>query len=227
MEGLRTVAWRAGALELVDQRLLPDELVVERCADLACVARAIRELRVRGAPAIGVAAAYGMVVAALESRADDLTGLRDDLEREADQLWSPGLIADNCAVAGVLVQASGREAVSVEVLRAALAAEADRIAGEDLEACRRMGAHGAELIPEGAGVLTHCNAGGLATSGYGTALGVIRAAWERGRLREVIADETRPVLQGARLTAWELQQDGIPVTLIADGAAAHMMARGR
>src|SRR5207253_4101511 len=86
--------------------------------------------------------------------------------------------------------------------------------------------HGAELIPEGAGVLTHCNAGGLATSGYGTALGVIRAAWERGRLREVIADETRPVLQGARLTAWELQQDGIPVTLIADGAAAHMMKTG-
>src|SRR5919198_1314623 len=105
--------------------------------------------------------------------------------------------------------------------------EAERIAGEDLEACHRMGAHGAELIPQGAGVLTHCNAGGLATSGYGTALGVIRAAWKRGRVREVIADETRPVLQGARLTAWELQQDGIPVTLIADGAAAHMMARGR
>src|SRR5262245_47173961 len=227
MEELRTVAWRAGALELVDQRLLPDELVVERCADLACVARAIRELRVRGAPAIGVAAAYGMVVAALESRADDLPGLRDDLERAADQLRATRPTAVNLAWAVARVQAAGREADSVEGLRAALAAEADRIGGEACGAWRRRGRHGAELIPEGAGVLTHCNAGGLATSGYGTALGVVRAAWERGRLREVIADETRPVLQGARLTAWELQQDGIPVTLIADGAAAHMMARGR
>jgi methylthioribose-1-phosphate isomerase len=227
MDELRTVAWRDGALELIDQRLLPGELVVERCADLASVARAIKELRVRGAPAIGVAAAYGMVVAALTSRADDLAGLRAELERAADQLRATRPTAVNLAWAVARVQAAGRRADSVEGLRAALAAEADRIASEDLEACHRMGAHGADLIPEGAGVLTHCNAGGLATSGYGTALGVIRAAWEKGRLREVIADETRPVLQGARLTAWELQRDGIPVTLIADGAAAHMMSRGR
>jgi methylthioribose-1-phosphate isomerase len=191
------------------------------------VARAISELRVRGAPAIGVAAAYGMAIAALSSAAADPVGLRDDLARAAEQLRATRPTAVNLSWAVARMLAASQRGDSVEGVRAALVAEADRIASEDLEACHRMGAHGAELIPEGAGVLTHCNAGGLATSGYGTALGVIRAAWERGRLREVIADETRPVLQGARLTAWELQQDGIPVTLIADGAAAHMMARGR
>jgi methylthioribose-1-phosphate isomerase len=226
-ENVPTIAWRDGALELIDQRLLPGELRVERCADLASVARAIKELRVRGAPAIGVAAAYGMVVAARESAAADRAGLVGDLERAADLLRATRPTAVNLAWAVARMQAAARPADSVQGVRAALAAEADRIAREDLEACHRMGAHGAELIPVGAGVLTHCNAGGLATSGYGTALGVIRAAWERGRLREVIADETRPVLQGARLTAWELQREGIPVTLIADGAAAHMMARGR
>jgi len=224
---LRTVAWRDGALELIDQRRLPGEVVVERCEDVDSVARAIRELRVRGAPAIGVTAAYGMAIAALRSRASDPAALREELERAADLLRATRPTAVNLAWAVGRALAAGQRIDSVEGVRAALVAEAERIASEDLDACRRMGAHGAELIPAGAGVLTHCNAGALATSGYGTALGVIRAAWERGRLREVIADETRPVLQGARLTAWELQREGIPVTLIADGAAAHMMARGR
>jgi methylthioribose-1-phosphate isomerase len=213
---LNTLEWRDGALILIDQRRLPGELVYERCADVDAVARAISELRVRGAPAIGVAAAFGLVIAANASRAATVAELRRDVEAAAARLrvTRPTLAA---------LDGAG----DVPSARAALGARADQLAGEDLAACRRIGDNGAPLIPPGARVLTHCNAGALATVGYGTALGVIRSAHAQGRLVEVLVDETRPVLQGARLTAWELMRDGIPATLIADGAAAHYMARGR
>jgi methylthioribose-1-phosphate isomerase len=223
---VKTIEWREGALHLIDQRRLPNELLVERCDDVGQVARAISELRVRGAPAIGIAAAYGLVIAAGASAAQDVEALRHDVIAAADVLRATRPTAVNLGWAlDRMLEATHGD--SIEEMRARLEATANALAIADAEACRRMGDYGAELIPEGAGVLTHCNAGALATAEFGTALGVIRAAYAQGRVREVLADETRPVLQGARLTAWELQQDGIPVTLIADGAAAHFMGRGR
>jgi methylthioribose-1-phosphate isomerase len=224
---LNTLEWRDGALILIDQRQLPGELVYERCADVDAVARAISELRVRGAPAIGVSAAYGLVLAANASSATTLAELRRDVEAAATQLRATRPTAVNLAWALEQTLATLDSASDVPSARAALGAKADQLARDDLAACHAIGGHGAPLIPHGARVLTHCNAGALATVGYGTALGVIRSAHAQGRIAEVLVDETRPVLQGARLTAWELMRDGIPATLISDGAAAHYMARGR
>ena len=224
---MNTLEWRDGALVLIDQRRLPNEIVYRRCADVESVAGAISELRVRGAPAIGVAAAYGLVLAARASSAADVDELRRDVEAAAARLRATRPTAVNLAWALEQTLESLDGAATVDLAREALLARADRLARDDLESCRRIGANGLELLPHGARVLTHCNAGALATVGYGTALGVIRAAHERGRIAEVLVDETRPVLQGARLTAWELMRDGVPVTLIADAAAGHYMARGR
>ena len=224
---MNTLEWRDNALVLIDQRRLPGELVYERCTDVDAVARAISELRVRGAPAIGISAAYGLVIAANHSRAETLPELRRDVEAAAAQLRATRPTAVNLAWALEQTLGALDTAADVPSARAALGAKADQLAREDLAACRRIGENGAPLIPPGARVLTHCNAGALATVGYGTALGVIRSAHAQGRLCEVLVDETRPVLQGSRLTAWELMQEGIPVTLIADGAAAHYMARVR
>ena len=224
---MNSLEWRDGALILIDQRRLPGELVYERCDSVDAVARAISELRVRGAPAIGVSAAYGLVVAANASRAESLAELRREVEAAADQLRATRPTAVNLAWALEQTLRALDTATDVPSARAALGAKADQLAREDLAACKQIGDNGAPLIPPGSRVLTHCNAGALATVGYGTALGVIRSAHAQGRIAEVLADETRPVLQGARLTAWELMRDGIPVTLIADGAAAHYMARGR
>jgi methylthioribose-1-phosphate isomerase len=222
---LNTLEWRDGALVLIDQRRLPGQLVYERCADVDAVARAISELRVRGAPAIGVAAAYGLLIAANASRGETIDELRRDVEAAAVRLRATRPTAVNLGWAlDEMLRVLGGDVASA---RAALGAKAEQLAREDLAACQRIGDNGAPLIPRGARVLTHCNAGALATVGYGTALGVIRSAHAQGRLSEVLVDETRPVLQGARLTAWELMRDGIPATLIADGAAAHYMARGR
>ena len=190
---------------LLDQRRLPLEEVELVCETPAEVADAIRTLAVRGAPAIGVAAAYGMALAAL--RGDDL----DEAERE---LASSRPTAVNLFWA--LDQMRGDP--SPERARALHAEEVDR--------CKRMAAHAADLFAPGTRALTHCNAGGLATGGYGSAVGALRAAWERGLLTSVLVDETRPLLQGARLTAWELEAAGIPHAVIADSAAASLMARG-
>jgi len=215
-EPLRPVGWdaAAGAVRLLDQRLLPGE---ERWLTLDTadgVAEAIRTLAVRGAPAIGVAAAYGL--AAEARRVDDLGALRAAAERMARARPT----AVNLAWAVRRVSARFHEGPE------AVLAEAQAIRDEDEAACRRIGALGAALLPRGARVLTHCNAGALATAGYGTALGVVRAAVEAGNPVQVYAGETRPFLQGARLTAWELQRDGIPVTLLTDGMAGWLMARG-
>jgi len=203
------IRWRGDALELLDQRLLPREEIYVVCRDAAEVARAIREMVVRGAPAIGVSAAYGIALASL--RGDDVAAAAAEL-REA----RPTAVNLMWAVDRML-RARGGD----------LVAEADAIFREDVEACRRIGAFGAELLGASSTVLTHCNAGALATAGYGTALGVVRAAVEAGKHIAVFADETRPYLQGARLTAWELQHDGIDVTLITDNMSGHFFQQGQ
>jgi len=208
------IRWRDDGLELLDQTLLPAEEVWLRCETVESVCEAIRRLAVRGAPAIGVAAAYGLAVEA--RRGADVARLRE----AADLLARARPTAVNLAWA--VGRMSGRFGDgSDEIL-----AEAHAIRDEDEAACRRIGALGAPLLPHGATVLTHCNAGALATAGYGTALGVVRAAIEAGNPVSVLAGETRPFLQGARLTAWELQRDGIPVTILTDGMAGWLMARG-
>jgi methylthioribose-1-phosphate isomerase len=190
---------------LLDQRRLPDEVVEVGCGSAAEVAEAIRTMVVRGAPAIGVAAAYGLALAALNG---------DDVEAAGRELAAARPTAVNLAWA----LAQMRDDPTPERARALHREEVDR--------CRRMSAHAAELFRPSTRALTHCNAGGLATGGYGSAVGALRAAWERGLLEHVLVDETRPLLQGARLTAWELEAAGIPHAVIADGAAGAMMARG-
>ena len=195
--------WNGNVLSLLDQRLLPREEKWVECRTASEVAEAIRTMVVRGAPAIGVAAAYGMAMAS-------------DLAQAAEELKAARPTAVNLAWAvDQMLRANG----DVQ--------EAERIHREDLEACKAMGRFGAELLGDRATVLTHCNAGALATAGYGTALGVIRAAVESGKRVAVFADETRPYLQGARLTAWELQQDGIDVTLITDNMSGHFFQQGQ
>jgi methylthioribose-1-phosphate isomerase len=223
-----TVAWLGDRVLLLDQRRLPTEEVALECRTWEEVAEAIRTLAVRGAPAIGVTAAFGVALAALASpaaTADDLIG---DLESAIKGLAATRPTAVNLfwALERMRRHAVEHRMLPVATLRAELVAEAEAILEEDIAANRRLGAHGAALVPEAARILTHCNAGGLATAGYGTALGVVRAAAEAGKRPFVWVDETRPVLQGARLTAWELGKEGIPHTVIADVAAASTMARG-
>jgi methylthioribose-1-phosphate isomerase len=193
------------AVVLLDQRRLPDEVVDVRCSTAAEVADAIRSMVVRGAPAIGIAAAYGLALAAL--RGDDLA--------EAERV-----LASSRPTAVNLPWALARMREEPTPERARM------LHAQEVERCRRMAAHAAELFRPGTRALTHCNAGGLATGGYGSAVGALRAAAERGLLERVLVDETRPLLQGARLTAWELERSGIPHAVIADSAAGSLMARG-
>lgn len=221
---VRPLRWTDAGLEVLDQRRLPDAVHYQICPTVAEVAEAIRQMRVRGAPAIGIAAAYGVVLAARARFRTAGAGWRAAIEADL------GLLAGSRPTAVNLHWALERmRAVSAAVEgdpEPALLGEARRIHAEDVAANRRMGALGAELLAGTTGVLTHCNTGSLATGGYGTALGVIRSAWAGG-LRTVYATETRPWLQGARLTVWELEQDAIPATLIADSAAAWLMLKGR
>lgn len=225
-----TLQYRNGALWLLDQTRLPTEIVEIECRDHRRVADAIRVLSVRGAPAIGLAAAYGTALAAQNLARQGVTGdrFRRELRLAMEELHATRPTAVNLAwaldrLAGItdaLPDASPAQ-VADHLLH-----EAHVMMVEDEESNRRMGAFGATLIPDGAGVLTHCNAGALATGAYGTAVGVLRAAHEAGKHIHVWVDETRPLLQGARLTAWELQQLGIPFTLITDNMAAHFMKEG-
>ena len=201
----RIVRLELDAVVVLDQRRLPDEEVELRCASAAEVADAIRTLAIRGAPAIGVAAAYGLALAAAHG---------EDVDAAYDVLASSRPTAVNLRWALDEL----RENPTRERARA--------LHEEEVERCRRMGQHAVELIEPGARLLTHCNTGGLATGGYGSALGAVRAAWERGLVERVWVDETRPLLQGARLTAWELGALGIPFSVIVDGAAASLMADG-
>jgi len=222
-----TVAWDDGAVVMIDQRRLPGEQVFVRCRQPREVAEAIRNMTIRGAPAIGVAAAFGLALAARGSKAQG-AALAAEFERACGELAHTRPTAVNLFWAIDRMRRRFQAAAEMDgaALRQALLDEALAIQAEDLAACRRMGDLGAELLPQEARVLTHCNAGALATAGYGTALGVVRSAARLGKIKNVFADETRPYLQGARLTAWELMQDGIPTTLIADNMAGHLMARG-
>jgi methylthioribose-1-phosphate isomerase len=219
---INTVAWRDGAVVMLDQRRLPFEETYNEYRDVDGVVDAIRTMVVRGAPAIGIAAGYGMALAALAS-----SGAPAEIARAGELLEGARPTAVNLrwAVARMrrAAEASG---LSGSALVARLKGEADAILAEEIAASRALGDHGAALVPDGATVLTHCNAGGLATAGWGTALGVVRSAIAAGKRVRVFADETRPLLQGARLTAWELVRDGVDVTLIADVAAASIIASG-
>ena len=220
--------WESDRLVLVDQTRLPAEEVERVCATWQEVADAIRTLVVRGAPAIGVAAAFGVVLAARASRARDFEAWQADIEEAVKGLAATRPTAVNLFWALERMQRrvlTGR-GQPLDATRAALTAEAQAILDEDLAANRAMGAHGAALVPANARILTHCNAGALATAGYGTAVGIIRAAHERGKLALVWVDETRPVMQGSRLTAWEMVKEGIPHRLISDVVAASVMKRG-
>ena len=224
-ERVCAVIWRDDALELLDQRLLPLEIRYRRLTGAAQVAEAIRAMVVRGAPAIGIAAAYGVVLAARNHWAKNPHGWRTSIQEDLQRLAASRPTAVNLFWALRRMEQVIAAAGSANPLERLLA-EAEAIHREDIAANRRMGQLGAAILGERGAVLTHCNAGALATGGYGTALGVIRAGYAAGWIEQVYADETRPWLQGARLTAWELIQDGIPVTLLADGAAAALMQRG-
>ena len=226
---IRPIRWTGDALELLDQRKLPFATGYVTCTDSDAVAEAIQGLAVRGAPAIGIAAAWGAVLAGRAIEARDAGEAAERLEPALHRLNAARPTAVNLAWALARMRAALARAQAGDGdpdWRAALEAEARAIETEDLAANRAMGVLGASLIDAGSGVLTHCNTGSLATAGFGTALGVIRAGVAQGRIGRVFAGETRPWNQGARLTVWELQQDGIDATLIADAAASHLMKGG-
>jgi methylthioribose-1-phosphate isomerase len=224
-----TVEWKNGAVRLLDQSRLPGSVEFLDCHDYQTVAEAIRTLKVRGAPAIGVTAAMGVALGAQAVSAKEYLSFAQAVLTICDELAATRPTAVNLfwAIERMKRKLQSLEAHSISSIQQALIKESQAILEEDISLCKTMGRHGAELIKDGQTVLTHCNAGSLATAGYGTALGVIRAAWEQGKKINVIADETRPVLQGSRLTAWELMQDQIPVTLITDNMAGSLMRQGK
>jgi len=221
---IRPMYWDEGALRLLDQRLLPQQCAWLRLETAAEVAEAIRGMAVRGAPAIGITAAFGVVLAARTAYARRPKSWRRDIDADLERLAQARPTAVNLSWA--LARMRSRFADIDGDPEGTLLAEAQAIHDQDITANRRMGAIGAQYLEPGKSVLTHCNTGSLATGGYGTALGVIRAAAAEGRIAGVYADETRPWLQGSRLTAWELVHDGIPVRLLADGAAGWLLSRG-
>jgi len=246
---VQAVKWEDGRLILLDQRYLPERVVYVHYRDFREIAEAIRDMVVRGAPAIGIAGGYGVAAAAREALRDAKAAGAGDpdagmrvaqtlLDEAASTLISARPTAVNLKWAVDRVMAGAQQvwkdetstvpdaSTILETVAAAAEAEARAIEAEDLAMNRGMGEHGAALFKENTRVLTHCNAGALATGGYGTALGVIRSAWSHGKVSMVYADETRPYLQGARLTAWELLQDGIPVTVLVDSAAGYLISTG-
>lgn len=230
---IETLRWSDGRLEMIDQRVLPAEFCYLPFTNAAEVAAGIHDMVVRGAPAIGVAAAYGVALEALQHQYQTIGKFTQAIHRGLDVLAASRPTAVNLFWAlermrqrWAAVLDSEPHSNSPPAIAQALLAEAHEIYSEDIAINRAIGAHGEKLLKDGARVLTHCNAGALATAGHGTALGVIRSAVEAGKKISVIADETRPFLQGARLTAWELVQENIPVTLITDNMAGHLMAQG-
>ncbi len=223
---VETIQWVDGAVVMIDQRRLPLEETYATCRTYEEVAAAIRDMIIRGAPAIGVAAAMGVAIGVAQAREVDLD---QQVETICATLAATRPTAVNLfwAIDRMKRLYASLRGSPLGEIRRRLLEEALLVREEDIAICREMGRHGAPLVPDGKTVLTHCNAGALATAGYGTALGVIRAAIESGKKIDVFADETRPFLQGARLTVWELQQDGIPATLITDNMAGHFLHSGR
>lgn len=224
---IRTVTWEDGQVRMIDQTALPSKLTYVTCRTPEQVAEAIRTMVVRGAPAIGVAAAMGVALAAHRSKATALPDLLRDLEKSAALLRGTRPTAVNLFWGIDRMLNRAQEASSVKAATESVSEEAKAMEDEDVRVNRTLGRNGADLIRDGDTVLTQCNAGALATVGYGTALGVVRAAVEQGKLVKVLVPETRPALQGARLTAYELVRDGIACTLISDTAVGHMMSLGR
>ena len=223
---LQPIKWENNSLILIDQNKLPNEMVEIVCTDYYCVAEAIKTMKVRGAPAIGVAAAFGIVLAVLKSKATTVDGILLDAMEAAKTLKETRPTAVNLFWAIDRMLNELRKGKNIAEIKEIAIKEALKIMEEDIETNKKISAYGATLIEDGDGILTHCNAGALATAGYGTALGVIRAAIEQGKRIHVYADETRPKLQGARLTAFELHYDNIPVTVITDNMAAYIMKKG-
>jgi methylthioribose-1-phosphate isomerase len=226
---LPTIAREGDVVVMIDQRKLPAQEVYVRCKSAADVARAIKTMVIRGAPAIGVAAAMGLALGMRKSSATGTQKFAAEFQKSCDLMAATRPTAVNLFWAIERMKRCFAEAAqageSVDQIKDRLEREAQLIHDEDVASCRAMGAHGADVVPADARVLTHCNAGALATAGYGTALGVIRGAVEQGKRVAVFADETRPFLQGARLTAWELVRDGIPTTVITDNMTAALMRK--
>src|ERR687888_48622 len=223
---LLTVSWKNGLVIMIDQTKLPNKLEYVCCKDYREVANAIKNLVVRGAPAIGITAALGLALAAINSKAKSLSQLMADLDIAFKVLQSTRPTAINLFWALKRVMEKAEDRKNIEEVKKAILDEALKMAEEDIEINKQMGRNGAKLFNDGDVILTHCNAGSLATAAYGTALGVIRAAKETGKHVSVIATETRPVMQGSRLTAFELQYDGIDVSLIPDTAVGHIISKG-
>jgi len=226
---IKTLEWTAEGVRFIDQTKLPTEEVYVTCRDYEEVATAIRDMIVRGAPAIGVAAAMGVALGVRDADGDHVAELRRQFDQICDTIGETRPTAVNLFWAIRRMQDRFEQVSELPVaqIKQAIVAEAQRMYVEDIAANEAMGRHGAVLLPASGGVLTHCNAGALATCGYGTALGVVRAAVESGKKIHIYADETRPFLQGARLTAWELVKDNIPTTVIADNMAGAMMRQGK
>ncbi len=228
MDELRAVYWHEGKVRILDQTKLPEELVILEIADYYGVLDAIKSMAVRGAPAIGIAAAFGVVLSVWRADESNRAEFLTRVNRAMDELSAARPTAKNLTWAvnemrNVLTRNLNRP---LREIKQELLAAAQRILEDDVQRCKQIGENGARLLPVRAGVLTHCNAGLLATGGYGTALGIVRAAVAGGRKVHVYVDETRPLLQGARLTAFELMDEGINVTLITDNTAAYVMKRG-
>ena len=228
-DSIRAIFWKEDGLYLLDQRKLPQQNVELHLTSAQAVAEAIRDMVVRGAPAIGITAAYGVVTSAIEHQGDDFSARLEKIHEDIKVLADSRPTAVNLFWAlDKMQQCLQSDQVNNENLGVRLLERASLIHNDDIEANYQMGKYGASLIQQDAGaVLTHCNAGALATGGYGTALGVIRSAYGLGKIKQVFADETRPWMQGARLTAWEFVKEDIPVTLLCDGAAASLMQQGK
>jgi methylthioribose-1-phosphate isomerase len=223
----QTISWEAGRLRMLDQRLLPAETVYQYYTRPEEIAGAIRDMVIRGAPAIGAAAAFGLALAAERSPAQDRDGLITDLEQAARLLRAarPTAVNLSWALDRVMNKVKSVPADEPDQIRVAVLEEAQAIAAEDVAVNRQIGLNGVPLVPDGARIIHHCNTGSLATVDYGTALGVIRAAYENGKNLHVFVDETRPRLQGARLTSWELKRLNIPHSVVVDGSSGYLMSR--
>ena len=225
---MRTIEWKNGVVLTIDQTRLPDSLVYVKLRNSRDIASAIKTMKIRGAPLIGAAAAYGLALTAYNSKVSSKREFMKEMEDTVQILKGTRPTGMNLfwAVARIMSEVRKRRDLRVDMLRDLVVKEAGKIADEDVEINRRIGEHGSKLVSNGDAILTHCNAGALATVDYGTALGVIRSTWEQGKRIKVIATETRPRLQGARLTAYELQAMGVPFTLITDNMVGYVMSRG-
>ncbi|MBC7084841.1 MAG: S-methyl-5-thioribose-1-phosphate isomerase [Methanomethylovorans sp.] len=225
---MRTIDWNdeSNSIVMIDQTMLPEEFKIIECKTLASLCEAIISMRIRGAPALGVAGGYGMALAARLSSAKDVNSMLKDMEIAAKTIKATRPTAVNLAWGVDRILHAVNDAYDLKGIKAVALSEAKKMADEDVAKNKKIGEHGATLLEDGDTVLTHCNAGRMACVDWGTALGVIRSAVEDGKQIQVIACETRPLNQGSRITAWELMQDNIPVTLIADSMAGHLMRKG-